>query len=293
MVLLVQSPAALPEERAYAQSQCFKKLTQILMDISDFSGSPSSSHGTVPHHMMFIFQLVYSYVDARSMERFLSVYMLSRWHRSMAKLAAWLPQALMHSRWEGCQISLDHPIPPEGSVWLHPACQCAFRRKVPRPQQPPSLAQFKVPWPGLLTSRAVHHTRRARRSRAPIVAMAPWVAPAGLLLGQKEYTRMRDPVAVGVQVPRQSMCMPPTRSCNLFPQRQHTVAQVRSGLQGLMQFTSQLLAELRDYLVGDVGVSRQLAGIWDCHCICFNLDSLCRHPPAPPWSVHSKIFTKH
>ena len=84
-----------------------------------------------------------------------------------------------------------------------------------------------------------------------------------------------------MQASLQSMCMPPTRSCKLFPQRQHTVAQVHSGLQGLVQFTPQLLAELWDYLVGDVGVSRQLAGIWDCHCICFNLASLCRHPSTP------------
>ena len=64
LVLLVQSPAAFPEERAYAQSPCLKQLTQLLLDIcefsgspSEFSGSPSSSHSTVPRHMLVRFHL--------------------------------------------------------------------------------------------------------------------------------------------------------------------------------------------------------------------------------------------
>ena len=109
--------------------------------------------------------------------------------------------------------------------------------------------------------------------------MAPWVAPASLLLGQKDYTRERSPCAVGVETPLQSMSQPPTRSCRLPPQQRHTVAQIGSGLQSLCGLASQLAKELGDYL-GDVGVTRPLAHIWDSHCSCFSLSALAQHPPS-------------
>ena len=283
LVLLVQSPSTLPEERADSQTQCFTKLNEVHSAFGAIGG-----HTAPAAHILFIFQLISRYVDAPSMQFFLSVYCLSKWHRSVPRLAAWLPEVMMHHKWQGCPVSLDYPIPSEGHTVLHPACQCAFRRVLPRSQQAsssnqPSTSAIPVEWPQLSQSRAVRHQPAGRRKRRqagpPVVSMAPWVAPASLLLGQKDYTRERSPCAVGVETPLQSMRQPPTRSCRLPPQQRHTVAQIGSGLQSLCGLASQLAKELGDYL-GDVGVTRPLAHIWDSHCSCFSLSTLTQRPPS-------------
>ena len=105
LVLLVQSPSTLPDERAAAQTQCFTGLNEVHSEFGAIGG-----HTAPAAHILFIFQLVSRYVDAPSMQLFLNVYCLSKWHRSVPRLAAWLPQVMMHHKWHGVpgQFGLPH-----------------------------------------------------------------------------------------------------------------------------------------------------------------------------------------
>ena len=61
LVLLVQSPSTLPEERADAQTRCFTRLNELQSAFGAIGGTQGA-------HILFIFQLTSRYIDAPSMQ---------------------------------------------------------------------------------------------------------------------------------------------------------------------------------------------------------------------------------
>ena len=207
--------------------------------------------------------LLAPYLDVVSLRCFWCAHCFSSGgHRFYSKQGQHLPTQLFGMLWsgqyQGCNLIVAVVQPVDGTVVVHPACQCATR-----PQAVPGSA-FSIRGGGFIMDPSIVTLRGAPVGRPPRTVRVPWWVSRSLHSGQHFVECARTHCAFTEHPRWQTVSR---QRCTCHRRCQVSVAvieafkEIDAALAELQRFGRNLAREMHDYCLGDVGVTPEMQEI--------------------------------
>ena len=241
-VLFIQKPGSLPDARVRSHAQAMATLAEIA----------STLKRVLPWVQVIPMVLPYigSMADVRTGVHSLVSALIGKHFRGLPSMLAGM---LSNNKFHGLGVTLDWPEPSFGNLDVHHACQCMSRR-----DSDPVLVRHR--W---------HGKRRT---------MPCWAAADPVRQPSRARDGSRDPQAWFSEVDRESWRMPPKRACRVQRRFVQTAVDITMGIEASLAYIHELGVQVADYIVGDVGVTRDLQLRWQLSARCFSLMHLATGP---------------
>ena len=119
--------------------------------------------------------------------------------------------------------------------------------------------------------------------------IACWASHHGPLFSQEQFKPERSPYEIGQKIMRGVMQRAPNRQCKMFRRRHHTMDAMLEATREASAFLKDFRQEFTDYAVGDEGIAREVALLWEKTAVAFEYDCILRQPPQ---THHIDAFTE-
>ena len=262
-VLLVQAPGTLPDARVHSLNRVtnvWEMMSQALSRLQDW---------------LLIFSFCRPYLNGLEQQKSAYNIICLIAHKTFPKLANMLVEILCKQTYHGFNVCLDPPEPLEGHVWVHRACQCTFLKAPPLPAGPLPQGLTEHPRrPGRPHLQRVRFSRWARQISVP-----HWVAGNALQHPRDIRDPHRTPRVTHQEVRKDVMAQPAkTKTCTVSIKVCEVDLQIQKALASSVNYLTGMASEMRDYITGDVGVSRDLARRWALYAVCYDFCHLLQAP---------------